>query len=207
MSEREVILKQDAGVKSYDSDSPSSVGLKAGAFAEVGTLILTNKRLVYISKGGASRSAAWALGGALAASAVEKGVSRAEIDEFMNCKGSYYTPLQEITRVETARKLGSGYLRVDNCSPSQKPVHSYIFGGGWSTNEDWVSAINAARATIHSSPAQHADPAITSVNQESYSTPPPPPPPPIPKCPYCNNPIRYIHQYQRWYCDNEKKYV
>lgn len=26
-------------------------------------------------------------------------------------------------------------------------------------------------------------------------------------CPTCNGPLRYITQYQRWYCDKEKKYV
>jgi len=51
MSEVEVILRQEAGVKDHESESPPTVGLKAGAFAELGTLILTNKRLVYISKG------------------------------------------------------------------------------------------------------------------------------------------------------------
>jgi uncharacterized RDD family membrane protein YckC len=41
--------------------------------------------------------------------------------------------------------------------------------------------------------------------------PPPPPPPPPPEqaqvCPTCGGPLRYIEQYQRWYCDREKKYV
>jgi hypothetical protein len=37
-----------------------------------------------------------------------------------------------------------------------------------------------------------------------------PPPPPLPgsqTCPTCGGPLRYIEQYQRWYCDKEKKYV
>ena len=56
MSEQEIILMQEAGVKAYDSDSPPSIGLKAGAFADVGTLILTNRRLVYVNKGGSQGS-------------------------------------------------------------------------------------------------------------------------------------------------------
>ncbi len=28
-----------------------------------------------------------------------------------------------------------------------------------------------------------------------------------PVCPTCRNPLRYIQQYQRWYCDKEQKYV
>ena len=38
-----------------------------------------------------------------------------------------------------------------------------------------------------------------------------PPPPPgaaeAPTCPTCGSPLRYIQQYQRWYCDKEQKYV
>ena len=39
--------------------------------------------------------------------------------------------------------------------------------------------------------------------------PPPgvPPPPPTNACPTCGMPLRYIEQYRRWYCDNERKYV
>ena len=81
LSETEVIIRQEAGVKAHESESPPTVGLKAGAFAELGTLILTNRRLVYISKGGASRAAAWALGGVFVAQAIEKTVSKAEIDD------------------------------------------------------------------------------------------------------------------------------
>jgi hypothetical protein len=66
---------QEAGVKQQDSESSPSVGLRAGAFAEVGTLILTNRRLIYASKGGAFTTAARALGGALAARAIEKNVA------------------------------------------------------------------------------------------------------------------------------------
>lgn len=197
MSEQEIVLKQEAGVKGYDSDSPPSIGLKAGAFADVGTLILTNRRLIYVTKGGDSRTAAYLLGGALAAWAVEKSVSKAEIDDLMKLKGSYAVPLDEITRVEAARKMGGGYLRVQNCSPGQKPARSYILGSGWSKNEDWVNAINSAISGMRS--AQTAPAA---------SVPPPPPPPPkSPTCPTCGNPLSYIQQYQRWYCYKEQKYV
>jgi hypothetical protein len=193
----ERILMQEAGVKAYDSESPPTVGLRAGAFAEVGTLILTNQRLVYVSKGGSSRAAAWVLGGALAARAVEKTVSNAEVDDLMKYEGSYYIPLQEITRVETARKMGSGYLRVDGRGSGQKPAHSYILGSGWSKNEDWVNAINSAIAAARSA----------QVASQTVISPPPPPPPPTQPCPTCGAPLSYIQQYQRWYCYTEQKYV
>jgi len=53
----EKIIMQSSGVKKHDSESPPTMGLKAGAFADVGTLILTNQRLIYVEKGGAERSA------------------------------------------------------------------------------------------------------------------------------------------------------
>jgi len=36
---------------------------------------------------------------------------------------------------------------------------------------------------------------------------PPPPPGAAMTCPTCGGPLRYIQQYQRWYCDKEQKYV
>ena len=198
MSETEIIILQEAGVKKHESSSPPSVGLRAGAFAEVGTLILTNRRLAYISKGGASRAAAWALGGALFVRSVEKSVSKAELDDLMKYEGSYSIPLQEITFVETSRKLGNGYLRVDSNSYGLKPSRCYVFGSGWSKNEDWVNAINSARAGLQN-----------NQNSPTISYPPPPPPPPdsTPLCPTCGNPLSYIQQYQRWYCYAEQKYA
>jgi hypothetical protein len=64
------------------------------------------------------------LGGALAASALEKSVSKAEIDDLMKYQGSYFIPLQEITHVETARKMGGGYLRVDGGSGFGRTLRS-----------------------------------------------------------------------------------
>jgi hypothetical protein len=148
LSETEAILKQDSGVKSHESESPPTMGLKAGAFADVGTLILTNARLLYIAKGGASRAAAWALGGVFAAQAVEKRVSKAEIDELMQDKASHSTPLQDITRVEAGKKMGSSYIRVDRVG-SDKPVHAYVFASG-GTNQEWAAAINQAKANVGS---------------------------------------------------------
>ncbi len=200
LSEVETILLQEAGVKEYNSESPPTVGLRAGAFAEVGTLILTNRRLVYVSKGGASRAAAWVLGGALAARAVEKNVSKAELDDLMKYEGSYYIPIQEITRVETARKMGGAYLRVDGgIGFAKKPFHSYILGSGWSKNEDWVNAINSAITAMRTNQ--------TIAQPSTYLPPPPPPPQAVSMCPTCGNPLTYIQQYQRWYCYKEQKYV
>jgi hypothetical protein len=43
--------------------------------------------------------------------------------------------------------------------------------------------------------------------QTGAPTPPPPPPSTGMTCPTCGGPLRYIQQYQRWYCDKEKKYT
>jgi hypothetical protein len=204
-----MVIMQDSGVKAYDSEAPPSIGLKAGAFADVGTLILTNYRLAYILKGGSSRSAAWVIGGALTALAVEKSVSKAEMDDLVKCPGSYSVPLQNITRVQTARHIGSAYLRVDNNSPYQKPVHSYILGNGWSKNEDWVKAINSAITSTRSTQSATTFNFTQMQQQPNYATPPPPPPPPLqtPICPTCGSALTFIQQYHRWYCYKEQKYV
>jgi hypothetical protein len=237
LSEFEVIIRQEAGVKDHQSESPPTVGLKAGAFADLGTLILTNKRLIYIAKGGASRAAAWAIDGVFAAQAIEKSVSKAEIDDLATQEGSYYTPLQNISRAEAAKKMGQSYIRVDSTGTG-KPVHAYVVGGG-NNNQQWAAAINQAKAALQYAPAAQTASfapqqtqsqktcqrcgtpdssgskfctscgAPPTQNQIQPEVPPPPPPPPTqtPTCPYCRNPIRYIQQYQRWYCDNERRYV
>lgn len=45
--------------------------------------------------------------------------------------------------------------------------------------------------------------------QRASSAPAPPPPPGMAAqtCPTCGGPLRYIQQYQRWYCDKEQKYA
>jgi len=45
--------------------------------------------------------------------------------------------------------------------------------------------------------------------QRAPSAPAPPPPPGMAAqtCPTCGGPLRYIQQYQRWYCDKEQKYA
>lgn len=216
MSEIETMILSEAGVKQYDGEHPPSIGLKAGAFADVGTIILTNRRFVYINKGGAGRAAAYVLGGALTARAMEKSMSKAELDDLTRYEGSYSIPLEEITNVQTARHIGSAYLRVDNHSPGQKPSHSYILGSGFSKNEDWVAAINNAIAATrypqnnasapYSNP-NYQQPQPYSPQPQNYSPPPPPQQPQQPLCPTCKNPLTYIPQYQRWYCYREQKYV
>jgi len=43
--------------------------------------------------------------------------------------------------------------------------------------------------------------------QRGSGASPPPPPGTATTCPTCGGPLRYIQQYQRWYCDKEQKYV
>jgi hypothetical protein len=40
----------------------------------------------------------------------------------------------------------------------------------------------------------------------AYPQPPPPPPPPTKACPKCGQPLMYVPQYDRWYCNNCKEY-
>jgi hypothetical protein len=41
----------------------------------------------------------------------------------------------------------------------------------------------------------------------SSTQPPPPPDFQPPSCPTCAEPLSYIQQYQRWYCNKDKKYI
>jgi len=52
-------------------------------------------------------------------------------------------------------------------------------------------------------------PSIFRLEFQRGMAPPSPPPPPgeTMTCPTCGSPLRYIAQYQKWYCDKEKKYV
>ncbi len=174
MSETEMILKSESGVKAYEGEHPPSFGLKAGAFADVGTIILTNQRFVYINKGGSARAAMYALGGALAARASEKRISKAELDDVVNYSGSYSIPIKNITRVETARHFGSSYLRIDNNCSNIKPAHSFILGSGLSKNEDWVAAINSAITNLRSpQPQNTSGPTLNPL--PTHDVPPPQP--------------------------------
>jgi hypothetical protein len=201
----EVILLQEAGVKAHNSESPPSFGLKAGAFADVGTLVLTNRRLVYIMKGGDSTAAAWALGGALAASAIEKSVSQAQIDEIARYPGSYAIPLENITAVRVDRKMGGAYLSVKNSAPNLKPAYSFVFGSGFSRNEQWVNAINDAKAKLGT--PVYTQPQQAQVPQQQTIVPPPPPDFAPPTCPICGGQLTWIAQYQRWYCYKDQRYT
>lgn len=54
-----------------------------------------------------------------------------------------------------------------------------------------------------------AMPSIFNLSQIRRGTAAPPPPPGTTTmtCPSCGSPLRYIQQYQKWYCDKEQKYV
>jgi hypothetical protein len=43
--------------------------------------------------------------------------------------------------------------------------------------------------------------------QNIISPPPPPPPTADYTCPYCKQPLQWIPQYQRYWCEKEKKYI
>jgi hypothetical protein len=54
-----------------------------------------------------------------------------------------------------------------------------------------------------------AMPGIFNLSQirRGAAAPPPPPGTTTMTCPSCGGPLRYIQQYQKWYCDKEQKYV
>lgn len=224
----EYILRQEAGVKVHESEAPPIAGLKAGAFADLGTLILTNERLVYIKKGRTAKAAAFVVAGGfggLASRAIEDRVSKADLDELSSHDGSISIPLENLTRVEADTRLGVPFICV-YCVGTPKPVYSFVVNSG-TDKEDWVITINQAKtSTKHPFDSQLETPktqwicrncGITSetaevcvfcgepLTIETLPTSSEPTKPPI--CPYCGRQTRYIPQYQRWYCDKDKRYV
>jgi hypothetical protein len=83
---------------------------------------------------------------------------------------------------------------------------------GWS-NRPWAQAPDVKQYFgLPTTPAT-APPYATA---PTYSTAPanvsalgpnPTPPAASPACPTCGQPLRYIEQYGRWYCDREQKYI
>jgi hypothetical protein len=75
----EDILRQEAGVKVYESELPPIIGTKTGILADIGTLILTNERLVYIKKGRIAEIATYVAAGRLVAKAIKDRISKADL--------------------------------------------------------------------------------------------------------------------------------
>jgi hypothetical protein len=158
MSETETILKNESGVKCAEGDTKGYLGL--------GTLILTNLRLVYINKHGKGAVALTGLTG-LVGLEVAKKAGKADLDDATTFPGSFSIRLEEITRAENVRHFLNAYLRVDSQSPSLKPVYNFFFNSA--SSSDWANAINSAVATRSPQP---------SAQPTTYMPPPPPPPPP-----------------------------
>jgi len=55
--------------------------------------------------------------------------------------------------------------------------------------------------------SEQKDEQISVPNVKIPPTPIPEPPIPTNTCPRCGAPLRWIQQYQRWYCDQEKTFV
>jgi hypothetical protein len=58
----------------------------------------------------------------------------------------------------------------------------------------------------HKNPEKNTLPTPDTQTRTNLQPLPPPPPSLSPSCPTCGSSMRYIQQYQRWYCDKEKKY-
>ena len=208
LPENDTVIMQESNVKQFDSESPPSIGLSVGPLGrnlELGTLILTNKKLIYVSMD------AWG------AMALTKTVSQAQVNYLMKYKKSYFVPLQEITQVESSHFFSQQYLRVNNCCSGQKNHHSYLFTVPWQRDaygatipksQYWVNAINSAIKTARYSQM------IPPTNYSSTETQPNQIPPTLPKsetstgpkCPLCGAPLIYVQVHKQWYCFNEKQY-
>ena len=95
-------------------------------------------------------------------------------------------------------------------------VNTVIFGGSFGSSlETWVVLMVFAliffplggllAGMMHAN--KMALPSLFRLEFMKSQTPPPPPPAEAKTCPTCGSPLRYIQEYQKWYCDKEKKYV
>jgi len=85
-------------------------------------------------------------------------------------------------------------------------VYSMIGGVGMLAGQAWALTIVGARMMLRLPEVAayfRVNPVVTNYQQ----VPPTGPAASAPTCPTCGQPLTYIQQYQRWYCDNEKKYV
>jgi hypothetical protein len=120
----------------------------------------------------------------------------------------------------------AGYLVIAGSLVSS--VTSIFGGGGMSINWGgvaggliliiigWAVAFFGLIATFFKINSEVIAQEVKRQISPSVSTPqpvayqPPPSQQPVqttPFCPTCGSPLRYIQQYQRWYCDKEAKYV
>jgi hypothetical protein len=149
MSETETILKNESGVKCFEANSAPSMWHPCGGGAHaigVGTVIVTNLKLVYINKQGVGTDLALTLlVNPIITHAIEKKAGKADLDDATKLPGSFSIPLEGITRAEESLARLPSYLHVYSQSPSLKPMHTFIFDSR-ASSDDWVNAVNSAIA-------------------------------------------------------------
>jgi hypothetical protein len=86
-------------------------------------------------------------------------------------------------------------------------------GGGlgklhiYCTPENYDAVASACQGFLNQKPPQKTRHSKTHFPPAETANMATPPPPPTYTCPTCGEPLTYIQQYNRWYCQKDKKYA
>jgi len=142
-SPEETILKNESGIglkqkgdKKYRFNPPA------------GTLVLTDRRLIFAQSGG--EFAKLLLFGGIIGSEALKAMTRVkaeDLDKALEKAESFQLNLQDISEVKTERQLGAALLSVQWNTPSESKALLYRTGSisGFKGFDDWIKAIQDAK--------------------------------------------------------------
>ena len=143
----ETILKTESGLSLHQK------GLKKYNFnPPLGTLVLTDSRLIFAQSEGAfaKRVVAGSLLGGMIGSEVLRGMTKIkpeELDKALARPESFQVNLQDILEVKTEKELLAGLLTVEWNAAGKTKAQFNRAGtySGFKGFDDWVSAVNAAK--------------------------------------------------------------
>jgi len=162
------ICLQQKGEKKYRFNPPA------------GTLILTDKRLIFAQSGGefAKRIVVGGLLGGIVGSEAMRmttKVSKEQLDEALNRPDSFEIHLQDIVNVGQKSELGAKLFMIESRAPGLEKVNVYRQGGFSQMKgyEDWITDTNSAKQRA---PSGYQQPPMAQQPYQpapQYAAPPP----------------------------------
>jgi hypothetical protein len=148
----ETVLKSESGFGLREKG-----GKKYNFNPPAGTLILTDKRLIFAQSGGslAKRMVAGGLFGDIGLKAMTK-VKPEELDKAFERPESFQLSLQDISEVKTEKKLTTPYLSVEWRAPDNLKAVFYKIGvyRGLKNFDEWTKAIQDAKTPTPTSQSE-----------------------------------------------------
>lgn len=145
----EAVLKTESGI------GPKQRGDKKYRFnPPMGTLILTDRRLIFAESGGefAKRLVAGGLLGIIGSEAL-RGVTKVkaeELDKALERSESFQVNLKDISEVKTEKQLGVSFLSVQWSAPQQQKALFYRTGvfSSFVGFDEWINQILTAKQRL-----------------------------------------------------------